>query len=954
MRDELLAELQERIRRFGAEQDADLVLSEDAWNLAGRLLEAVPNPSLDPQVVHALGWLHWCGFNASNGRQSDHLVAALELFRSLYLSFPHSTPATLHGALEELVAPDLNDRARKFQKQYDASGEVGNLDQAVVLAERALRGTPDDNPDYQVYLSSLGIILAKRFKATASLTDINRAIDVAQKAVYATAHDDPKRALNLSNLGAALTCRFEYSGSQEDLHQAVDATQGAVNATDQGDPQRGGRLCNLGAALLRQFGRSGALEDLNRAVEVGEQAVAATPQGHPKRAGFLANLGNALLKRFELQGDPEDLDRGIAAGQEVVKLTPLGHYERPAYLSNLSGYLQLRFLHSHRLEDADSAVQVGGEAVSATSEGHPAAAGYLLTLGNALQERFARTWEENDAYRAMEAYRKAAGLSSGPFDVRAKAALELGRLAAGGERWDDAVEGYSMAIDLVELVASRGLRRGDQEFRLRELDGLGPEAAAACIQAGRRRRAVELFEQGRGVLFSRLLDNQTDLADLQKAHPVLAEEFSRRRDEIDRPFPSLSGFAATEAVSVEVARIAAERRQEATGVFYGVLAEVRRLPGFEKFLAPKPVRELLPAAMGGPVVLINVAWLRSDALILMPGGVDVLSLEGLGPEVVDDQVRVFLEALDQLQDPARLVRTHAETALAEVLGWLWERVTRPVLDHLNYFGHEGKDAKWPHVWWCPSGRLSMLPLHAAGRHDLAQGHADAVIDRVVSSTIPTVRALLHARRPVRTPANGRALIVAMPYTPEQANLPGAAEEANTLQRLLEGRVDVLGLPGTPPATYSNVVDSLSNHVWAHFACHGVSNLADPSASHLLLSDYQNRPLSVVDVMEIRLENVELAFLSACTTARTGLALPDEPIHLAAAYELAGYRHVVACLWPIDDAETAWLCKDFYSHIGSIPGVVENAAASLHHAARRLRATNRAHPSRWAPYTHFGP
>lgn len=99
----------------------------------------------------------------------------------------------------------------------------------------------------------------------------------------------------------------------------------------------------------------------------------------------------------------------------------------------------------------------------------------------------------------------------------------------------------------------------------------------------------------------------------------------------------------------------------------------------------------------------------------------------------------------------------------------------------------------------------------------------------------------------------------------------------------------------------------------------------------------------------------MAFLSACTTARTGTRLLDEPIHLAAACQLAGYRHVVAALWPINDADAARVTQGFYSTLAQMtPGTADAAAVALHHAARQLRALNRHHHSRWAPYIHAGP
>jgi hypothetical protein len=401
------------------------------------------------------------------------------------------------------------------------------------------------------------------------------------------------------------------------------------------------------------------------------------------------------------------------------------------------------------------------------------------------------------------------------------------------------------------------------------------------------------------------------------------------------------------------ARSAADRRQKAATEFDRVLSKIRKLPGFERFLAPRPLEELLSAAADGPVVLINVASLRSDVLILTVDGLDVLPLDGVEPAGVIEQVNTFLDALAVIHDPTAQIaaRSVAETHLGGVLGWLGDKITGPILDRLGCTGNPPEDGVWPRVWWCPSGLLSLLPLHAAGRHDLPEDCPKAVIDRVISSTTPTVRALLQARQASPRSPDTSVLVVAMPYTPGQADLPGAAQEAVTLQHLLAARVDVLGLADTAPATYETVTSALPDHTWVHFSCHGQSDLSDPSASYLLFTDYQTRPFTVVDLTRARLKGVELAFLSACTTARTGAALPDEPIHLAAACQLAGYRHVIATLWPVSDADTAWITEAFYT---TITTMTTSPAAALHEATRQLRSINRNHPSHWAPYTHSGP
>ena len=171
-----------------------------------------------------------------------------------------------------------------------------------------------------------------------------------------------------------------------------------------------------------------------------------------------------------------------------------------------------------------------------------------------------------------------------------------------------------------------------------------------------------------------------------------------------------------------------------------------------------------------------------------------------------------------------------------------------------------------------------------------------MIDRVISSYTPTVRALSHARR-ASSPGSGdlagaertlgHGLAVAMPHTPGQRDLPGVHDEVADLEHCLPGQLNVLE---GPQATRDKVLQALPAARWAHFACHAYSDPEDPSASQLLLAD---QPLTVADIANLRLDGARLAYLSACSTGRPGFRLSDEAIHLASAFQLAGYRQVVA-------------------------------------------------------------
>jgi len=226
-------------------------------------------------------------------------------------------------------------------------------------------------------------------------------------------------------------------------------------------------------------------------------------------------------------------------------------------------------------------------------------------------------------------------------------------------------------------------------------------------------------------------------------------------------------------------------------------------------------------------------------------------------------------------------------------------------------------------------------LHAACRD------GNSVLDRVVSSSTSTIRALLHARR-VRTKSTARALVVAAAEADGVPALPGAEREVPFLAGKLP-RSTVLR-----HASRGDVLTGIAEHNWAHFACHGITDTAHPSRSGLVLHDGL---LTVADIAQLSLDT-DLALLSACSTATVGSVLPDEAIHLASAFQLAGYRHVVATLWPVRDTIAAAFARDFYQVVTEHGA--DSAAVAAHEATRRLRDRLPSHPEAWGAYVHTGP
>jgi CHAT domain-containing protein len=232
------------------------------------------------------------------------------------------------------------------------------------------------------------------------------------------------------------------------------------------------------------------------------------------------------------------------------------------------------------------------------------------------------------------------------------------------------------------------------------------------------------------------------------------------------------------------------------------------------------------------------------------------------------------------------------------------------------------------------------------------------LDRVISSYTPTIRALSYARQGSRSRTTvNRALIVAMPDTPGAEALPAVEQEVRRLTSLLPEATLLEGRH----ATCGAVLDALPLHSIAHFSCHGDSGLAendpaDPSQSQLLLHDHASVPFTVARLASVNLDHAQLAYLSACdTTVTRSIELLDQAIHLTAAFQLAGFPHVIGTLWRIGDESAVTIASDFYTGLHTSQGTLDTnqAAYALHHALRAARDKYPTSPSHWAAYLHAG-
>ncbi|TEB31125.1 hypothetical protein FA13DRAFT_1791832 [Coprinellus micaceus] len=861
-------------------------------------------------------------------------------------------------------------------------GNLGDVAESISLQTRAIRLTPEGHADLPGMLMNLGRSFLCRFERTGNLKDVAESLSLKARAVRLTPEGHIHLPGMLMSLGGSFLCRFQRTQNILDVEEAISLQSRAVALTPAGHAHRPVMLSNLGACFMSRFKLIHDYSDLSRAISAQTQSVDLIPYSHVGLPMLLNNLANSLTCRFEHSGYLGDVTEAIKVQTRVVGLAPDGHASLPGWYANLGNtYVQL-FSQTQDPHDLKGAIYNFDQAIHLSPGMHANLPNILNRLASAWYQSYLSSGHRGHLHAAVSNFKSAALCTSGSPQDRLCGATWWARLCHRRPGSLEVINAFETALHLLTLVAGLGETVQHQYAKIEEYGELPAEAAAAAIRLGAHRKALEWLEQGRCLVWGQQSRLRIPLDELRTHNEVLANrvmEVSRLLEGLgsSRQHSSTDGSLAGKAMLEDEAL----RHSQLASEWERLLEHVRETAGFENFLRPlrcAALVQVLPRS--GPVVVLNVHQSRCDAIVLRAGS-DELQHIPL-PNLTLDKAKHYRRMLGvQLQchglrdqglgekteqgtgRAGRLYRNKFRDDLAvnAILKSLWEEVVKPILSVLGLSkGDKDMIHLFPRIWWCPTGPLSFLPLHAAGVYR-GEG-AEGISDYAVSSYTPTVTALTQRVKndiPIDERVSG-LFLTCQPEAPYAGSIHGTKAEVRDIHKeAIALGVRSLSLEGdaVPPEKFLQQMEEYSS---IHLACHGFQDTSDPLRSRFL---FHKGRLHLGTIMQKNLPNADLAYLSACQTSTGQETLADEVVHLAAGMLAAGYRRVVSTMWEIDDGHASQVARDFYQYLwkhrpegsgsrfdGSL------SAYALHYATQELRGRlDNADASllAWIPFVHYG-
>ncbi|KAJ7198978.1 CHAT domain-containing protein [Mycena pura] len=896
------------------------------------------------------------------GNNPHDINESVDLHRQSLALYPHSH--TSRGG-------QLHNLAVCLQTRYENLGDPHDMTEAIELHREALLLHAVPHPDRPKSLTNLANALKTRFDATGNQNDIDESIRLIR--LY---RESEKVEASASNgLANAILSRFEQWHDPQDIVEIIQIYRDSLARCPDPNPDHGSCLNRLANALCTSFHHGGDTRHLDEAITLHREAIAAYSPSHTNHGSALNDLAVALRTRFHRLHDFDDIEKVIELHRTALALRPIPHPARATSLSNLAN--ALFDLHGD-LEDIEEAISLHREALELHPAPYADRARWLNNLAHCLESAYIHHNDERYLQQSMATFKEAATYSSAPPITRFNYATYWANIATKRPQTQtSALEAYQIAINILPQLAALSLdvRSRHQILTTIASSAIGAGAANCAISLGNPGLAVEFLEASRSVFWTQALRLRTPLDDLRAINPKLASEFTQLSQDLEQA--SFRNNKLNNTGDVALLEAEGERCRHLNEQWERIVDSIRSINNFKDFMRPQGIATLQTAARLGPIVIIALGESVAHTLVVKANETQSVTLPLLTREratYLVDLTRAVTSRADSHFDlkqfnascgdggreAHRLFGTKEvldsrprEDIFLDLLGALWNEIASPVISALEL----KKSTNPQRLWWCLTGPLIFLPIHAAGIN-LNNELEDCVSNYVISSYTPTLTTLLN---PPREPLESfKMTTVIVPDAPNSSYLAGARTElAEIKRRVPEEWHTVVG--ETSMATVEATITALGDCSIAHFACHGVQDTVNPLNSGLVLSDGR---LGITELMRrasVKDSNLSLAFLSACETAKGDTSTPDEAMHFAGVMLFAGFRSVIGTMWPMDDRDGPKVAATFYERLfgrfdatlqpRKFPDLAKSAEA-LHHAVNKLKEGKDVH-LRWVPFVHYG-
>jgi CHAT domain-containing protein len=531
----------------------------------------------------------------------------------------------------------------------------------------------------------------------------------------------------------------------------------------------------------------------------------------------------------------------------------------------------------------------------------------------------------------------------GDFPVEClTAGRNLGNLAFGANRWQEAIAGYSAAIDAVEQSRSwANTDKRRQEILSAAID-VYAKMVQACINTDRIDRALEYVERSKARNLVELLAAR-DIYPKGNVPQTVIEELDRLRREIvgeQRRIEMRSGVGQITNLETLPALSASpdsrtylnQLQQELDELIQQNIQPYDETFSLTQRVEPvtfEQVRDLLPNSQ---TALIE--WYIAEdtllAFIVTPHSQTpfVWQSSTQDYQVLMTWISTYLTTYYDNKEQWQLALTEQLQQLATILN----------LDYLLFL----IPSDCSQLILIPHRFLHLFPLHAlpAGNGnslfatETQSSHTSCLLDRFLGGVryAPSCQLLQLTQNWKRT--NFSHLFGVQNPT---LDLAYSDIEMAIIQEAFHPHAEILV---KAEARKEAIVDRcLQAAHCVHFACHGIFDLESPLRSALVLAGVDlnevelERCLTLGEIFGLNLSQCRLVTLSACETGLTDpTSLSDEYIGLPSGFLYAGSPSVVSSLWTISDISTAFLITKFYNDLQQ--GV--SVAVALNQAQRWLR------------------